>query len=775
MLSVYRAAKNFCGLSDPGLPMHFNMPVTQRRIIAFRESISRDLSSRRSLMKVRHRHADHTHKRGALSVNKIFVGLFTFILLHSTAFAAPHIFRSKPEPIENVGTPLSSRMAAIPPQAAMFAPGSYPASVRILLLRVDFQPDQNAQTTGNGDWADPEYALNKDPDYWVTNAKINFINYWNEVSYGKLLVTMDTSTVVYTLPNTMNIYGNESFTALENLIYDSVTAAVADADPATKIDFSLYDALLIVHAGTGEESDVDGDTSSDLWSLYYVDSCISPNDSGSGCLTTTLKDGKPITEAIIMPQTDSQDGYTIDPLGVYVHEFGHWLGLPDLYCTSTFCPVTGPDGAGKWSLMGDGIYTSDCPNQGTAVCPYGNSPAHLDAWSKVFLGWVTPETVVPPADFGIYTFPPVENSPNIFKIQASSSTDKEYFLLENRQLTGYDKGLPGHGLLIWLIDELVIENNFATNTINNNKFRPGVKLIEADNDWKLLVYGCTSSDDDCGSAGDPFPGSTNNSSFTLHSTPPSTAYSPAAWVSVKNIVETGPAPAPAPANTTITADIGFVPLPPGTPGMSGDIITWISTTDQTVTSYNVYRNSALIGQVANVFLIDDRTTALSFKDPEALTGYQYQVTAVDTGGDESDFSGIVIANMVMGDSGGGGGASCFIATAAYGSYLDPHVQILRDFRDHYLLTNAAGRGFVSFYYRYSPPLADYIGRHEKLRTMMRWMLSPIVYAVEYSTLFSLFFIMIVTSTLMVYVSLRKSRYGKAVIDSVKSLCYSKIS
>ena len=78
--------------------------------------------------------------------------------------------------------------------------------------------------------------------------------------------------------------------------------------------------------------------------------------------------------------------------------------------------------------------------------------------------------------------------------------------------------------------------------------------------------------------------------------------------------------------------------------------------------------------------------------------------------------------------GGGGGSSgfCFIATAAFGSPLAPQVQLLRDFRDRYLLTNGPGRLFTAAYYRISPPLADLVAESEVLRAIVRAMLIPVI-------------------------------------------------
>lgn len=97
----------------------------------------------------------------------------------------------------------------------------------------------------------------------------------------------------------------------------------------------------------------------------------------------------------------------------------------------------------------------------------------------------------------------------------------------------------------------------------------------------------------------------------------------------------------------------------------------------------------------------------------------------------SDAFTILKSRSCIGNLHLGGVASCFIATAAYGSSLEPHVQVLRDFRDRYLRRSQLGRDFIAFYERHSPPIAAVIARHSSLRLLTRLVLTPLVFAIEF--------------------------------------------
>ena len=128
-----------------------------------------------------------------------------------------------------------------------------------------------------------------------------------------------------------------------------------------------------------------------------------------------------------------EGGQRMGNISVFCHEFGHMLGLPDLYARPE---NPGMEGVGIWSAM-----ANQAPN---------GRPQHFDAWSKEKLGWIKP-TIIDPSVKQKLILAPIEDSPKeCFKVLVRPD-GSEYFLLENRRKKGYDTSLPAEGLLIWRV------------------------------------------------------------------------------------------------------------------------------------------------------------------------------------------------------------------------------------------------------------------------------------------------------------------------------------
>ena len=159
-------------------------------------------------------------------------------------------------------------------------------------------------------------------------------------------------------------------------------------------------------------------------------------------------------------------------------------------------------------------------------------------------------------------------------------------------------------------------------------------------------------------------------------------------------------------------------------------LAWDANPDPTITGYRIYYGTAT-GYYTNAVDAGNQT-ALTITGLLPGVTYYFAATDYSDEGYESYFSSEVsytVPGASSSTSSGGGG--CFIATAAYGSYLAPEVMTLREFRDRYLMTNRIGKSFVAWYYRASPLAADLIASNESLRCVVRLGLTPIVYAVNY--------------------------------------------
>jgi subtilisin family serine protease len=171
----------------------------------------------------------------------------------------------------------------------------------------------------------------------------------------------------------------------------------------------------------------------------------------------------------------------------------------------------------------------------------------------------------------------------------------------------------------------------------------------------------------------------------------------------------------------------------------------LSWTDNSLseTGFRIERKTGADGTYSQITSVGQDVTSYADTGLAASTIYYYRVRATNITGN-SAYSNVANTSTLTGTiSAASGGGGCFIATAAYGSYLEPEVEVLKRFRDNHLLKNRAGKKFVALYYRYSPPLADRIRESETLRAVSRSILTPVILLIAYPlnsllVLFSLF-------------------------------------
>jgi len=368
---------------------------------------------------------------------------------------------------------------------------------------------------------------------------LHLADFYGDASHHQYIINYTVSDFVYNLPNTMAYYGGDTSQESDARVPDMILETIEMADP--DINYNLYDAIIIFHAGAGQESDVNSSRTGQIWSTFMARSdfqyAFDPeNDNYPGMQTD---DGTIIKEVVLMPESEFQDYFPVPPdeyasayvfsiYGVLCHQFGHQVGLPTL-----FDNVSGngqSQGIGNWGLMGTGVWNGN-----------GEHPAQLDAWSRYYLGWETAQTITDDTqnvtvDYFLNSNPGAQR---LYKVPIS---DTEYFLIENRQqnpdnsidpyfgLPSYtftlidstlqdvfpafplvprfnfmenrykgnewDYFLPGlggpdeygtrdgSGLVIWHIDENVIftsfDPNFENNHVNGDASHKGVDVEEAD-------------------------------------------------------------------------------------------------------------------------------------------------------------------------------------------------------------------------------------------------------------------------------------------------------
>ncbi|MBN1301363.1 MAG: T9SS type A sorting domain-containing protein [Melioribacteraceae bacterium] len=428
-----------------------------------------------------------------------------------------------------------------PYQLNSFNELNVPDTLKILAVMVEFEPDEDNATFGDGtfgsiysenygnDIIDP---LPHDKTYF-SNHLLFAKNYFEKVSNGKLTIEYTILEQIIRLPKIMREYSPEpanrdDFTRLVNMtseVWSHVERNTMIAEPA---DYNLF---AIFHAGVGRDIDVPGSIGNDrdLPSVYLSYNAFESilGDQFDGFQVSNLS--SKITNTMILPETESRELSGIGEKvllelsinGLIVASIASHLGLPDLFNTET-----GLSAIGRFGLM-----------DGQSIFSFGGLfPPEPSPWEKIYLGWVDPVELVL-TDMKINLT--VEESAGfsdttLVKIPINSS---EYYLVENRSrdangdgclityrvgdqtfqksfdkdyssfisfnidtLSGvvtdvdeFDWALPAFdrndsdlesfsdiGLVIWHIDETVINEKITLNQINNDKFRKGVAVVEAD-------------------------------------------------------------------------------------------------------------------------------------------------------------------------------------------------------------------------------------------------------------------------------------------------------
>ena len=370
---------------------------------------------------------------------------------------------------------------------------------RGLVILVEFSDVSFVKTRQNFD-----DLLNKE-GYSYNGATGSARDYFKDASNGKYVPEFDVYGP-YRLDSVMSYYGQNDRSDLDMHPDQMVVDAVAKlaADSLVDINFADYDTdndgymdnLFVYYAGYGENEGAPANTIwPHAWEVYeeYVKGQL-------------VYDGKKIKGYACTSELKGMSGEEMCAIGTFCHEFGHVLGLPDFYVTDY---SSQHKTLGDWDIMDAGAYLND-----------GNTPPTYSAHERFYLGWLTPEILNVTGDFELEELQKsnkayIVTSTGEHNLDGGKPNPATYFLLENRQKTGWDRYLPGHGLMI--TKTIYNENNWYNNIPNNNRYLQGYDLIEADG---------KAPNSDYGKAGDLFPGPANVMN-----------YSPYENYAIKDIVE----------------------------------------------------------------------------------------------------------------------------------------------------------------------------------------------------------------------------------------------
>ena len=375
--------------------------------------------------------------------------------------------------------------------ASVAPPSRFPisGSPRSLVILVNFS--DLAYVTANP--TDAFTAMLNEEGYDANGGTGSARDYFRDNSMGTFSPRFD---VVgpYKLPQTLKYYGENDADDYDMNPVQMIVDACAKADSAG-VDFTIYDTdgdglvdnVFVYYAGYNEAEWGGDDT---VWPHRWD---IQPGYNYNGTEASLTFDGKRVMDYACSSELKGKTGTSMAGIGTFTHEFGHVLGLADMYATDGSDHQT----LSYWNVMDGGAYLNS-----------GRTPPAYNAFERFQLGYLAPELLQNyPVNVSLDT---LLSSNKAYLISSTANhnlnfndlTPKEFFLLENRQKKGWDRYLPGHGMLVYRIN--YNQNDWDYNEPNNKPNAMGVDIMEAD--------GIAS---DATLAGDPFPGTANKTSYEL--------------------------------------------------------------------------------------------------------------------------------------------------------------------------------------------------------------------------------------------------------------------
>ena len=392
------------------------------------------------------------------------------------------VVEGQPTPATIKARRQASAMLQSRPQKAVGAPNLAP---RGLVILVNFK-----DVSFNA--ADTQSAMNdlmNSSSYTHNGATGSVRQFFSDQSDGQYTPEFEVIGPV-TLTNNVAHYGSNDASGNDVLPGDMVVEACSIANASYGVDFTQYDNdndgevdfVYIIYAGKGE---ADGGADETIWphnwsisGAYYYKYCTYAENKRNF-------DGKTIDNYACSAELDGQTGARAG-IGTIVHEYSHVIGLPDLYDIDYGQNYENEATPGAWHVMDGGSYNND-----------GNTPPNYTIYDKYFLGWKTPINPGATAQ-NLSLIANGQSGYEGYQIATSNSllpatsTNTVYYI-ENRQQSGWDADLPGHGLVIWKImySQSVWEANGPNAT-------PGT--------IRYAVVSASGATTKIGTAADPFPG-----------------------------------------------------------------------------------------------------------------------------------------------------------------------------------------------------------------------------------------------------------------------------